>query len=155
MSMHENNSLYSYKLQLCNHNHLYFFSPPPKKQQKQVTKKHLKKTWIPKKQPNKVGMAPQYFYGLSSLYLLTFFWPHTCTHASQSHTCHMSHISIANKWLQHCTTRKTSHCNLSFAATCTVDSLLLIPHRTLGKIKCTTLWRSWQELNQCAVGTIA
>ena len=27
---------------------------------------------IPKKQPNKVGMVPQYPYGLSSLYLLPF-----------------------------------------------------------------------------------
>ena len=27
---------------------------------------------IPKKQPNKVGMVPQYPYGLSSLYRLTF-----------------------------------------------------------------------------------
>ena len=28
---------------------------------------------MPKKQPNKVGMTPQYSYGLSSLYLLPFF----------------------------------------------------------------------------------
>ena len=61
------------------------FSPPPKKQQKQVTKKHFKnertyRDGMPKKQPNKVGMTPQYSYGLSSLYLLPFFQPHTHTH---------------------------------------------------------------------------
>ena len=28
---------------------------------------------MPKKRPNKVGMTPQYSYGLSSLYLLAFF----------------------------------------------------------------------------------
>ena len=44
----------------------------------QVTKKHLKnertyRDGMPKKQPNKVGMTPQYSYGLSSLYLLAFF----------------------------------------------------------------------------------
>ena len=32
---------------------------------------------MPKKQPNKAGMTPQYSYGLSSLYLLPFFQPHT------------------------------------------------------------------------------
>ena len=42
-----------------------------------VTKKHFKnertyRDGIPKKQPNKVGMVPQYPYGLSSLYLLPF-----------------------------------------------------------------------------------
>ena len=42
----------------------------------QVTKKHFKirknvrRDGMPKKQPNKVGMTPQYSYGLSSLYLL-------------------------------------------------------------------------------------
>ena len=42
---------------------------------------------IPKKQPNKVGMIPQYPYGLSSLYLLLFFQPHTHTHTyTHTHT---------------------------------------------------------------------
>ena len=55
---------------------------PPKKQQKQVTKKHERtyRDGIPQKQPNKVGVIPQYPYGLSSLYLLPFFQPHTHTH---------------------------------------------------------------------------
>ena len=30
---------------------------------------------IPKKQPNKVGIIPQYFYGFPSLYLLTLIQP--------------------------------------------------------------------------------
>ena len=76
------------------------FSPPPppkKKQQKQVTKNILKnestyRDGMPKKQPNKVGMTPQYSYGLSSLYLLPFFQPHTYTHTMQSPACHTSYI---------------------------------------------------------------
>ena len=49
---------------------------PHKKQQKQVAKIKNLRTYrdgIPKKQPNKVGMIPQYPYGLSSLYLLPYF----------------------------------------------------------------------------------
>ena len=46
-------------------------------------KKNIERTYrdgIPKKQPNKIGMIPQYPSGLSSLYLLPFFQPHTHTH---------------------------------------------------------------------------
>ena len=76
--------------------------PPPQKQQKQVTKKRTYRDGIPKKQPNKVGMIPQYPYGLSSLYIFPTSHTHTHTHTPA--------ISTANRmWqLQHFTMQHTS-----------------------------------------------
>ena len=58
--------------------HSYLSPPPPPKTTETSNKKIFLKNertyrdGIPKKQPNKVGMIPQYPYGLSSLYLLPF-----------------------------------------------------------------------------------
>ena len=115
--------------------HRSYLSPPHKKKQKQVTKKNLQnertyRDGIPKKQPNKVGMVPQYPYGLSSLYLLPFFQPqhthtHTHTHAhththTQTNPCHDTPtISTANRMcmaiaaLHNATHITPSHYNIS------------------------------------------
>ena len=59
--------------------HLYKerFSPRKNKLHKSIYKnKEPCRDRIPKKQPNKVEMTPQYFYGLPSLHLLPFFQPY-------------------------------------------------------------------------------
>ena len=78
--------------------HRSYLSPPhKKKQQKQVTKNKMKehRDGIPKKQPNKVGMVPQYPYNvipISFAFFPTSTHTHTHTHTDQSLPCHTSHI---------------------------------------------------------------
>ena len=105
-------------------NTLHTFLLPTKKTTETSNKKNIKKNertyrdGIPKKQPNKVGMVPQYPYGLSSLYLLPFFKPqHTRT---QTNPCHATPaISTANRMcmaiaaLYNATHITPSHYNLS------------------------------------------
>ena len=99
--------------------HHSYLSPPHKKTTETNNKKTFKKNertyrdGIPKKQPNKVGMVPQYPYGLSSLYLLPFFQPqHTHTHThrpipAMPHQPYPQPIECA--WqLQHFTMQHTS-----------------------------------------------
>ena len=59
--------------------HLYkeHFSPRKNKLHKSIYKNEEPcRDRIPKKQPNKVEMTPQYFYGLPSLHLLPIFQPY-------------------------------------------------------------------------------
>ena len=100
--------------------HHSYVSPPPQKTTETsniLTNERTYRDGIPKKQPNKVGMTPQYPYGLSSLYRLPFFQPHTHTHTHTNPWHATPAISTANRmWqLQHFTMQHTSpsHCNLS------------------------------------------
>ena len=107
--------------------HHSYLSPPHKKKTETSNKKTFKKNertyrdGIPKKQPNKVGMVPQYPYGLSSLYLLPFSNLNTHTHThTQTNPCHATPaISTANRMcmaiaaLHNATHITPSHYNLS------------------------------------------
>ena len=50
---------------------------------------------MPKKQPNKVGMTPQYSYGLSSPYLLPFFQLAVYMHVSVTWDDRMLYCGVA------------------------------------------------------------
>ena len=102
-----------------------YLSPPHKKTTETSNKKTLKehnRDGIPRKQPNKVGMVPQYPYGLSSLYLhFSNLNTHTHTHTrTQTNPCHATAaISTANRMcmaiaaLHNATHITPSHYNLS------------------------------------------
>ena len=121
-------------------NNPWFSPPPPPKKVTETSNNFFflnERTYrdgMAKKQPNKVGITPQYSYGLSSLAISFAIFPiaHTHTHTNSRHAT--PPISPADiKWqLQHFTMQHMtpSHYNLSSTAIHTLDyiHIPLTPH---------------------------